>query len=64
MLFIDPDSCTECSACAYECPTSAIFHESDVPEALRDFIELNAQMSKSLPSITQRKTPLAGRSIV
>ena len=33
MLYIDPESCTECSACEAECPVDAIFHEADLPEA-------------------------------
>jgi ferredoxin len=58
MLFIDPVSCTDCTACAAECPTQAIFYEDDVPNDLRDFIALNAEMSAILPPITQRKAPL------
>lgn len=59
MLYIDPESCVDCDACAVECPTSAIFHEDNVPEADRDFIALNAEMAAQCPPITVRKTPLA-----
>jgi ferredoxin len=58
MLYIDPQSCTDCDACLPECPTSAIFYEDDVPEADRDFIALNAEMSQVCPPITERRAPL------
>jgi ferredoxin len=42
-LFIDPNQCTGCAACAPECPVEAIFDEDDVPTAFRDDIALNAR---------------------
>ena len=59
MLYIDPDECFDCAACEAECPVSAIFFEDNVPEAERDFIALNAEMSKVCPPIVQKKPPLA-----
>lgn len=59
MLYIDPDECVDCDACRPECPVEAIYYEGDVPDEQREFIALNARMSKILPSITQKKTPLA-----
>jgi ferredoxin len=41
-LFIDPTVCTDCGACAPECPWEAIYDEIDVPDAFRDDIALNA----------------------
>lgn len=32
-LFIDPDQCICCGACAPVCPAGAIFAEDDVPQA-------------------------------
>ena len=62
MLYIDPVECVDCWACVPECPVEAIFHEDNVPEEERGFIALNAEMSKILPTITQKKIPLvAGR---
>ncbi len=46
MLYIDPDECIDCGACAPECPVSAIFPAEDVPEQWRSFIELNAAYFK------------------
>jgi ferredoxin len=31
-FYIDPDTCIDCGACEVECPHSAIFEESAVPE--------------------------------
>ena len=61
MLFIDPDHCIDCEACKSECPVDAIFHEDEVPEAWKDFIELNREMAERYPPITDRKRPLASR---
>ncbi|HZZ73918.1 MAG TPA: 4Fe-4S binding protein [Pirellulales bacterium] len=59
MLYIDPDDCIDCDACAAECPVEAIFYEGNVPTEWRDFIALNAEMSKLSPVIVEKKTPLA-----
>ena len=57
MLVIDPDECIDCTLCVAECPVEAIFAEDDVPEDQRDYTELNAELSKIWPSITERKDP-------
>jgi ferredoxin len=59
MLYINPDDCVDCDACVSECPVEAIFYEENVPPQWRDFIQLNAEMSKKCPNITERKPPLA-----
>jgi ferredoxin len=38
----------------------AIFHEDNVPDDQKAFIELNAEMAPQCPSITEKKEPLAG----
>lgn len=58
MLFIDPDVCIDCDACRPECPVEAIFADTAVPEQWADYKELNAEMSKQTPVITEKKTPL------
>ncbi len=58
MLYIDPDECIDCDACRVECPVEAIFHEDNVPEEWRSFVQLNAEMSAQAPSITEKKPPL------
>lgn len=61
MLYIDPEHCIDCQACAAECPADAIYHEDDVPIEMREFIALNAEMAPKCPSITTRREPLMGR---
>ena len=46
MLYIDPDTCIDCGACAPECPVSAIFPAADVPAQWRAYIDLNAEYFK------------------
>jgi ferredoxin len=55
MLVIDPDECIDCTLCVPECPVEAIFAEDDVPDGQRDFIPLNAELSKAWPAIIERK---------
>lgn len=55
MLVIDPDECIDCNLCVPECPVDAIHAEDDVPEDQRQFIELNAELSKQWPAITAKK---------
>jgi len=59
MLVIDPDECIDCAVCIPECPVGAIKAEEDVPEAQQIFIQLNAELAKSWPSITRTKAALA-----
>lgn len=60
MLYIDPDECVDCDACIQECPVEAIFPDHAVPEEWSEYIELNAEMVKVLPNITEKKEPLYG----
>jgi ferredoxin len=41
-LVIHPDECIDCGACEPECPTTAIFEESALPEKWRAFVDINA----------------------
>ena len=60
LLYIHPDECIDCEACVPECPVEAIFHQDNVPEDQKPFIELNAEMATQCPVITEKKEPLAG----
>ena len=42
-LYINPDECIDCGSCEPECPTNAIFEESEVPAEWERFIKLNAE---------------------
>ena len=55
MLVIDPDECIDCTLCVAECPVEAIYAEDDVPIAQREFIALNAELSRDWPAITEKK---------
>ena len=59
MLVIDPEECIDCTLCEPECPINAIFSEDDLPEDQEKFLELNAELSKEWPVITEKKDALA-----
>ncbi len=59
MLVINPDECIDCALCEPECPAKAIFSEEDVPENQKQFVEINARLSKKFPNITHRKQPMS-----
>jgi len=41
-LVIHPDECIDCGACEPECPTTAIFEESALPEKWKAFVDINS----------------------
>lgn len=43
MLYIDPEACIDCQACADVCPTQAIFQQDELPEKWKYFREINAR---------------------
>ena len=56
-LVIDPADCIDCALCVPECPVGAIYSEDDVPESQQSFIELNSELSKKWPEISDSKPP-------
>ncbi len=58
-LVIDPEECIDCTLCVAECPVEAIFAEDDVPDDQREYIALNAELSKVWPVIIERKDALS-----
>ena len=58
MLYINPETCIDCNACVPECPVEAIYMDVDVPEKWKEYLEINAEMCKSLPVIYEQKDPL------
>lgn len=48
MLMIHPDECIDCGACETECPEDAIMEDSEVPDDMQAFIEINSQETTSL----------------
>jgi ferredoxin len=59
MLVIDPDECIDCTLCEPECPVNAILSEDDVPDDQKGFIQLNAELAKAWPVLSERKDPPA-----
>jgi ferredoxin len=44
-LAINPDECIDCGACEPECPTTAIFEESELPTKWAVYKDINALVS-------------------
>ena len=54
-LAIDPDGCIDCAVCVPECPENAIYALDDVPEDQKQFIEINAELSRLWKPLTKSK---------
>ncbi len=57
-LVIDPEECIDCTLCEPECPAEAIVAEDDIPAGQEQFLELNAELAKIWPVITEKKDGL------
>ena len=57
MAYVVVESCIKCkyTDCVDVCPVEAIFAEDDVPPAQRDWIPINAELSKLWKPIVERK---------
>src|SRR5690606_15146519 len=56
-LVIDPDECIDCTLCEPEGPVEAIFSEEELPPGQEQFKEINAELAKVWPVITEKKPP-------
>lgn len=54
-LVIDPEECIDCTLCEPECPVEAIYPEDDLPANQQQFLELNAELSREWPVISEMK---------
>ena len=54
-LVIDPEECIDCTLCVPECPINAIYAEDDLPDELRQYVQLNAELCQDWPVITEKK---------
>jgi ferredoxin len=54
-LAIDPEECIDCTLCEPECPVEAIFSEEELPKGQEQFKQLNAELAKQWPVITEKK---------
>jgi ferredoxin len=57
-LVIDPDECIDCHLCEPECPINAICADDNLPDDMKDFLQLNADLSKIWPVINKVKPGL------
>lgn len=55
ILVINPDECIDCALCVPECPVEAIVADEDISSSQLEFIEINKNLSKTLPVITKKK---------
>lgn len=62
MLYIDPDACIDCGACAPVCPVEAIHFDADLPPDLAGWAARNRERAQSgeLPNMTAPEPPLPG----
>jgi len=60
-LAINPDECIDCGACEPECPTTAIFEESELPAKWAIYKDLNALVTgvKTAADIDASQLPAA-----
>ncbi len=58
-LVIDPDECIDCTLCEPECPVEAIFSEEELPAEQKQFLQINIELARQWPVITQRGEPPA-----
>ena len=58
-LAINPDECIDCGACEPECPTTAIFEESELPAKWAVYKDINALVTgvKKASEIDMGKLP-------
>jgi len=54
-LVIDPEECIDCTLCEPECPVEAIYPEDDIPEGQDIFLQINAELSRLWPVLTEMK---------
>lgn len=60
MLYVDNDTCIDCSACIPVCPVEAIYEADDLPADKRHWIAINAEKSRLLPVVEETQAPLPG----
>lgn len=58
MLYIEPDECIDCGACAPCCPVEAIFYKDDLPDDKRNWLAINASKASTLKNIIEKEKPL------
>ncbi|MBF2754784.1 MAG: ferredoxin family protein [Gammaproteobacteria bacterium AqS3] len=57
-LAIHPDECIDCGLCEPECPVDAILAEEELSEDQQQFLQINDELAREWPNITQKQEPL------
>ena len=59
MTFVVTESCIRCkyTDCVEVCPVEAIYSEDELPEGQERFLELNAELAKEWPVLSEAKDP-------
>ncbi|WP_029039887.1 ferredoxin FdxA [Cucumibacter marinus] len=57
-LAIHPDECIDCGDCVPVCPAEAIVPDTELTEAQKPFLALNAELAESWECITEQKPSL------
>jgi NAD-dependent dihydropyrimidine dehydrogenase PreA subunit len=63
MLMIHPDECINCGACETECPASAIFEDSAIPDKSQKFAKLNEDYCLALSDEEREELNVTSRRI-
>jgi len=58
MLVIDPNECIDCAVCIPECPVDAIRPDNNLLPGQEPWLQINAELSKIWPVITQKTDAL------
>jgi ferredoxin len=57
-LVIDPEECIDCGACEPVCPSKAIFEASALPARWAEFVQLNADLARRWPVVSEKHEAL------